>query len=110
MSLFCEQCYDSNLAAMVRNWQDILSWWTSQDCSLDDDVFGNMSSFKVCYLLPGDVCYIPPCSVVVEKALSSHNISGRVLCMMASHHSTEVFGLYKDVYPAFLGCTGHLVF
>ena len=64
-----------------------------------EHIFDGLASVQGGFLLPGDVIYIPACSVVIEKAVVDHNISFRAISSFANNRVYSLYRLYSEVYP-----------
>ena len=54
-------------------------------------------------LLPGDVLYIPPGSIVVEKAVGGESTGIRCSAIFMHCRVYELYKAYRTVYSGFLG-------
>lgn len=46
---------------------------------------------------PGDLVYLPPCSIIVEKAVGSTNFGLRVACPLTTARSVSMFETYASL-------------
>lgn len=83
--------------------QDMAEWLSSigaDACNENgESIFDGLASLQGGFLLPGDVLYLPACTVVLEKAVVEHNISFRAISSFANSRVYQLYRLYSQVYP-----------
>ena len=60
-------------------------------------------SLNITYIGPGDLVYIPGCTLMTEKALNSNNYSLRSSCFAVDETSLEKLQLIQEHQQALLG-------
>ena len=71
--------------------------------SKDDPGLADASSLTGACLLPGDLIYLPPCSLLIEKSVQSTNICTRTTPLWMHPRAHRLWFLYRCVFSAPLG-------
>ena len=85
--------------------QEVMKFVAGQTFESDDGTSApcGMVTLKGTKLLPGDVLYLPPCQVVVEKAIQGVNMAIRATPIFAHPRAYELYKLYRTVHSGPLG-------
>ena len=70
----------------------------------DHASLANAASLQGIVLLPGDVLYIPPCQVVVEKAVTATNIGVRATRLWVHPRAHSLWYYFRCLFSAKLSC------
>ena len=79
-----------------------MSFITSLDIFADTELPTRMQSLRVGTLLPGDLLYVPACSLTVERSGGSNNIGARATVCLAKPRDYLLYKLYRTVFSAHL--------
>lgn len=92
--MILRSCALQDVVDFIADQSELLTGGGSSDLEL--------ASLRGGTLLAGDLLYIPPCSLIVEKAVKADNVGLRSACCFFNKHAQEVFKRYLAVHSTCL--------
>ena len=60
---------------------------------------GSTWSLAAGELIVGDLLYVPPCSLIIEKAVGANNVAMRIMSLVCNTRTQEVYQRYTQLLP-----------